>query len=130
MRDIYKSVKKYNPGKRRKELIVFDDMIADVTSNKRLHPVVTDSFIMDKKLNISLLFITYSLFLAPKDVRIHIIHLFMINILKKQEIQQIANGHYPDINSYYPKTSYNDTENVLQKYPFLVIDTTLSSNNP
>ena len=130
MRDIYKSVKKYNPGKRRKELIVFDDMIADVTSNKRLHPVVTDSFIMDKKLNIYLLFITQSLFLAPKDVRIHIIHLFMINILKKQEIQQIANGHSPDINSYYPKTSYNDTENVLQEYPFLVIDTTLSSNNP
>ena len=85
MRDIYKSVKKYNPGKRRKELIVFDDMIADVTSNKRLHPVVTDSFIMDKKLNIYLLFITQSLFLAPKDVRIHIIHPFMINILKKSK---------------------------------------------
>ena len=33
MDDIYKSVEEYNPNKKRKVLIVFDDMIADMISN-------------------------------------------------------------------------------------------------
>ena len=35
MNDIYKTILEQNPGKKRKVLIVFDDMIIDVTSNKR-----------------------------------------------------------------------------------------------
>ena len=58
MDDIYKSIKKYSPNKKRKILIVFDDMIADMLSNKKLNPIVTELFIRGRKLNISLVFIT------------------------------------------------------------------------
>ena len=36
MNDIYENNKEYNPNKKRKILIVFDDMIADMASNKNL----------------------------------------------------------------------------------------------
>ena len=36
MDDIYKNIEKYNPNKKRKILIVFDNMIADMLSNKKL----------------------------------------------------------------------------------------------
>ena len=35
MDDIYKNIEEYNPSKKRKILIVFDDMIADMLSNKK-----------------------------------------------------------------------------------------------
>ena len=41
----------YNPNKKHKILIVFDDMIADVLTNKKLNPVVTELFIRGTKLN-------------------------------------------------------------------------------
>ena len=54
MDDIYKNIEEYNPNKRGKILIVFDDMIADMLSNKKLNPIVTELFIRGRKLNISL----------------------------------------------------------------------------
>ena len=45
MEDVYKNIENYNPGKKRKILIVFDDMIADMINNKNLNPVVTELFI-------------------------------------------------------------------------------------
>ena len=33
MQDVYKNIEEYNPGKKRKVLIVFDDMIADMYGN-------------------------------------------------------------------------------------------------
>ena len=35
MDDIYKNIEEYNSNKKRKTLIVFDDMIADILSNKK-----------------------------------------------------------------------------------------------
>ena len=64
------SIKEYNPDKKRKVLIVFDDMIADIINNKKLNPVVTELFIRGRKLNISIVFITQSYFKMPKDVRL------------------------------------------------------------
>ena len=60
MEDIYKNIENYNPGRKRKILIVFDDMIADKINNKKLNPVVTKLFIRGRKLNISIVFITKS----------------------------------------------------------------------
>ena len=61
MDDIYKNIEEYNPNKERKILIVFDDLIADMLNNKKkLDPIVTESFIRDSKLNISLVSITQS----------------------------------------------------------------------
>ena len=58
MDDIYKNTEQYNPNEKRKTLIVFDDMIADMLRNKELDPIVTELFIRGRKLSISLVFIT------------------------------------------------------------------------
>ena len=54
MNDIYKNIEEYNPKKKHKVLIVFDDMIADMLSNKKLSQIVTELFIRVRKLKISL----------------------------------------------------------------------------
>ena len=58
MDDIYKNIEKSNPNKKRKRFILFDDMITDMLSNKKLYPIVTEIFLRGRKLNISLVFIT------------------------------------------------------------------------
>ena len=47
--DVYKNIEDYNPGKKRKIIIVFDDMIADMITNKKINPVVTELFIRGRK---------------------------------------------------------------------------------
>ena len=66
MQDVYKSTDEYNADKERKILIVFDDMIADMINNKKINLIVTELFTRDRKLNISLAFITKSYFKVPK----------------------------------------------------------------
>ena len=58
LNNIYKNIEKYNPNKKCKILIVFDDMIADMLSNEKLNSIVTELFTRSRKLNISLAFIT------------------------------------------------------------------------
>ena len=58
MDNIYENIEEYNPNKECKILIVFDDMIVDILSNKKLNPVATEIFIRERKLNISLAVIT------------------------------------------------------------------------
>ena len=87
----------YNRDKRRKILIVFDDMIADMLINKKLNPVVTELFIRGRKLNISLVFITQSYFTVPKNIRLNSAHYFTMKIPNKLELEQIAFNHLSDI---------------------------------
>ena len=70
MNNIYKNIKEYNPYKKRKILIVFDDMITDLLSNKKLNPIVNELFIRGRKLTNSLVFITQSYFAVPKNIRL------------------------------------------------------------
>ena len=56
--DIYKNIEENYPNKKRKILIVFDYMIADMPSNKKPNPIVLQLFIKGRKLNISLAFTT------------------------------------------------------------------------
>ena len=63
MDDIYKNFEEYNPNKKRKTLIVFDDMITECLVIKKLNSVVTESFIRGTELNIYLIFITQTIFL-------------------------------------------------------------------
>ena len=72
--DVYKNIENYNPGKKRKLLIVFDDMIADMINNKKLNPAVTELFIRGRKLNISIVSISQSYFKVSKDVRLNSTH--------------------------------------------------------
>ena len=128
MQDVYQNIEDYNPGKKRKVLIVFDDMIADMINNKRLNPIVTELFIRGRKLNISIVFITQSYFKVPKDVRLNSTHFFIRKIPNKRELQQIALNH----SSY---TDFKDFMKIYKKctaepYSFLVNNTTLPSDDP
>ena len=51
--NIYKNIKEYSPNKKRKILITFDDMIADMPSNKKINSIVAELFNRNRKLNIS-----------------------------------------------------------------------------
>ena len=76
MQDVYKNIEEHNLGKKIKILVVFDDMIADMITNKKLNPVVTELFIRGRKLNISIVFITQSSFTVLKEVRLNSTHSF------------------------------------------------------
>ena len=119
MNDIYKNIEDYNPNKKRKILIVFDDMIADMLSNKKINPIVTELFIRDRKLNISIVFITQSYFAVPKNIRLNSTHYFIMKISSKRELQQISFNHSSDID-------FQDFMNLYKKrtekpYSFLVL---------
>ena len=128
MDHIYKKIEEYNPNKKRKILIVFDDMIADMLTNKKLNPVVTELFIRGRKLNISLVFITQSYFAVPKNIRVNFTHYFIMKIPNKRELQQITFNHSSDIDFKYFMNLYKKC--TAKPYSFLVIDATLASDNP
>ena len=62
MQDVYKNIEDYNPIKKRKVLIIFDDMIADMINNNKLNPIVTELFIRRRKLNISIVLTVFIIF--------------------------------------------------------------------
>ena len=84
--DVYKNIEDYNPDKKRKVLIVFDDMIADMINNKRLNPVVTELFIRGRKFGASIVFITQSYLKVPKGIRLNSTHFFIMKIPSKGEL--------------------------------------------
>ena len=127
MQDIYKNIDEYNEDKERKILIVLDDMIANMISNKKLNSIITELFIRGRKLNISLVFVTQAYFKVPKDVRLNSTHFFIMKIPKK-ELQQIAINHLSDINSTDFVKIYKKC--TTEPYSFLVNNTTLASDNP
>ena len=84
MDNIYKTVEVYNPNKKLKILIVYDDMIVDMLINKKkLYPVVAELFIRSRELNISLVFITLFDFTVSKNIRLNFKHHFIMKIPKK-----------------------------------------------
>ena len=89
----YKNIEEYNPNKKRKKLIVFDDLIADMLSNEKLNPIVTELFIRGRKLNIFLAFITKSYFAAPKSIGLNSTHYFIMKIPNKRKLQKTAFNH-------------------------------------
>ena len=58
MDDVYKNINDHNLIRKRKKLIVFDDMIADIMGNKKIQAIIKELFIRCRKLNISFVFIT------------------------------------------------------------------------
>ena len=71
-------------------MIIFDDMIPYMLSNKKHNPIVTKLFIIGSKLNISLVFATQSYFVVPKNIRLNYTHYFIMKVPNKQELQQIV----------------------------------------
>ena len=107
-----KNIEEYNPNKKCKLIIIFDDMIADMLSNKKLNPVVTELFIRGKKLNISLVFIKQSYFTVSKNIRLNSTHYFIMKIPNKRELQQIAFNYSSDI-------GFKDFTNINKKCTIL-----------
>ena len=101
MQNVYKNIEEYNTDKEPKLLLVLDDMFADMVNNKKTKLNNNRTFIRDRKLNISIVFITQSYFKFPKDVGLNSTHFFIMNIPNKRELQQIALNHSSDINSKY-----------------------------
>ena len=97
MDDVYKNIHDYNPNRKRKILIVFDDMFEDIKSNKKFQAIIEELFIRCRKINISLVFITQSYFSVPKDVRLNSTHYLIMKINNKRELQNIAINHSADI---------------------------------
>ena len=90
--------------------------------------MLTELFIRGRKLNIPLVFITQLDFKVPKEVRLNSTHIFIIKILNKRELQQIALNHSSDIN-------FKDFMKIYKKcfvepYSFLVNDATIASDDP
>ena len=128
MGNFYKNIEEYNPNKKRKISIFFDDMIADMLNDKKVNPIVTELFIRGRKLKISLVFITQFYFVSPKNIRLNSLHYFIMKIPNKGELQQISFNHSSDID-------FRDFMNFYKKctakpYSFLVIDATLALDNP
>ena len=63
-------------------MIVFNDMIADMSSNKKLNPVVTELFKQGRKIKISLFFIKQSYFTIPKNIRLNSTNYFVMFSVK------------------------------------------------
>ena len=97
MDNVYENTDDYNPSRKRKILIVFDDMIADIMSNKKFQAIIKELFIRCRKLNISLVFITQSYFSVPKDVRLNSTHYLIMKINNRKELQNIAINHSADL---------------------------------
>ena len=127
MNEVYENIDLYNPNRRRKILIVFDDMIADIMTNKKFQSIIKELFIRCRKINISLVFITQSYFSVPKDERLNSTHYLIMKINNKRELQNVAVNHcagieYKDFIKIY-------RECAKEPYNFLTIDTTLPSTN-
>ena len=128
MDDVYENIDDYNPSRKRKKLIVFDDMIADIMASTRFQAIIKELFIRRRKLNISLVFITQSYFSVPKDVRLNSAYYLNMKINNRKELQNIAIDHSPDID-------YRDLIKIYQECTrepssFLTIDTTLPASDP
>ena len=128
MDDVYENIHDYNLSRKRKILIVFDDMIADIMTNKKFQAIIKELFIRCRKLNISLVFITQSYFSVPKDVRLNSTHYLIMKINNRKELQNIAINHSADID-------YKDFVKIYREctrkpYSFLTIDTTLPVSDP
>ena len=78
--DVYKNIHDYNPVRKRKKLVVFDDMNADIMTNKKFQTIIKELFIRCRKLNIYLVFITQSDFSVPKEIRLNSIHYLIMKI--------------------------------------------------
>ena len=127
MNDVYENIDHYNPNRKRKILIVFDDMIADIMTNKKFQLIIKELFIRCRKQNISVVFITQSYFSVPKDVRLNSTHYLITTINNRTELQNIAINHSADID--YKDFMKIYRECIKELYSFLTIDTTLPSSN-
>ena len=84
MHDVYENINDYNSSRKRKTLIVFDDMIAEIMKNKKFQAIIEELVIRCRKVNISLVFTSQSYFSVPKDVRLDSTHYLIMKLATKE----------------------------------------------
>ena len=102
MDGIYENINNYNPNRRRKILIIFDNMIADIVASKKFQTIIKELLIRCRKLNISLALITQSYFSVRKDVRLNSPNYLIMKINNRKELKNIAinNSAYIDYKDF------------------------------
>ena len=128
MEDVFTNIDGYNKKRKRKVLIVFDDMIADMMSSKKFKAIIKELFISCRKLNISIVFITQSYFRTPKDARLNSTHYAIMKIQSKKELQNIEQENSGDINFKDFLKTYKDYTS--EPYSCMIIDTAVPCKNP
>ena len=126
MDDVYGNIDDYNLSRKRKrkKLFVFDDMIADIMTNKKFE--AKELFIRCKKLNISLVFITRSYFSVAKDVRLNSTHYLIMKINNRTELQSTAINHSKGIDYKDYLKIYREC--IRDHFNILTIDTMLTAS--
>ena len=90
---VHQNIDDYNPSRKRKILIVFDEMIVDIMSNIKFQTIIKELFMTCRNVSISLVFITQSYFFVSKDVRLNFTHYLIMKINNRKELQNIAINH-------------------------------------
>ena len=85
-------IKIFKPSKKKRVLIVFDNTIADMESNKKLGPSVNELFLRGREFNILFVFISQSYIKVPKTIRLNATYYFIMKIPNKRELQQITSN--------------------------------------
>ena len=120
--DVYENIHDDNSCRKRKILIVFDDMIADIMTNKKFQAIIKQLFIRCRKL------ISQPYCSVLRDVRLNSTHYLIMKVNNKRELQNIVINHSADID-------YQDfidiyIECTKEPHNFLTIDTTLPASGP
>ena len=97
MDDVYNNINDYSLNRKRKILIVFEEMIVNIMTNKYFQAIIKELFIRCRKLNLSLVFMTQSDFFVEKEFRLNSTHQLIMKIHNKREMQQIATNHSVDV---------------------------------
>ena len=124
MDDVYENIDDYNPSRKRRILIVFDNIM----TKKKIQAIVQELFIRCRKLNISVVFITQFYFSVPEDVRLNSTRYLIMKVNNRKELQNIAINHsagtdYKDFMKIY-------RECTKEPFNFSTIDTTLPASDP
>ena len=124
MDGLYENINDYNSRRKRKILIVFDNMIGDIVKNKTFQSITKQLFITCRKFRLFLLLN----FIFLKDARLNSTHYLIMKINNRRELQNIAITHSAD-------TDYQDFIKIYREctkkpYNFLTIDTTLPASDP
>ena len=86
MYDVYENIDEYNQIRKIKILIVFDDMVADFMTHKKVQAIIKELFIRCRKVNTLLVLITQSYFSVPKDVRLDSTHYLIMKMNNKRKL--------------------------------------------
>ena len=127
MNDVFTNIDDYNKQRKRRVLIIFDDMIADIMNNKNFKAIIKELFIRCRKLNVSVVFITQSYFRTPKGARLNSNHYVIMKIQNKKELQSIVQETCGDIDlKDFLNINKMFTNNL---YSFMIIDTTVPTGH-